>query len=336
MKNRAYWTCQILGWSGYAGLGMSMAAPHAGWTTEVTVGYGLYALYSIGLTHLLRHFVNARGWVELPRYFRLFLAAWIVGLVQAALVIAISWLLVGGRSAFLQDSNAAYAALGIPGVTVGWMAVYLAATSGRRHREKMLALREAELRGLEIQINPHFLFNSLNSIRGLVLENPPLAQDLITRLANILRFNLHRDAGHTVPLESELEAVSDYLALEGVRYEDRLRVRFAIAPETRLLPVPPMLVQTLVENAIKHGIGVLPSGGDLVVSSALQDGSLILEVENTGRLKEDGAEGRPHLGLRNIRERLRILYAGRGALELANRDGRVAATVRIPAQICGH
>ena len=331
--NRAYWTCQLLGWSSYAGLGMWMASRQVGWTSEITVGYGLYALYSIGLTHLLRRYVNARGWVESPRYFLLFLTAWITGLMQAALVTAISWLLVGGRSGFLQASNAPYAALGISSVTVGWMAVYLAATSGRRHREKLLALREAELRGLEMQINPHFLFNSLNSIRGLVLENPPLAQDLITRLANILRYNLHRDAGHTVPLGSELEAALDYLALEAARYEDRLRVEVAIAPETRGVQVPPMLVQTLVENAIKHGIATLPEGGELAVRSALRDGTLILEVENTGRLKEDDTAGRPRLGLQNIRERLRILYAGRAALDVANRDGRVAATVRIPAQI---
>ena len=209
------------------------------------------------------------------------------------------------------------------------MVVYLAVTSGRRYREKQLALRDAELRGLEAQINPHFLFNSLNSIRGLVIENPPLAQDLITRLANILRYNLHRDAGHTVPLDSELEAAGDYLALESARYEDRLRIHFAIDPATRSIAVPPMLLQMLVENGIKHGIAALPGGGELLVSSALEDGTLVLQVENTGQLAEEKT-GQPRLGLNNIRERLRILYAGSASLELANRDGRVAATVRIP------
>ena len=126
--------------------------------------------------------------------------------MQAALVLGISWLIAGKHSAFNELSTAVPSAIVISCVTMGWMVVYLAVTSGRRNREKQLALRDAELRGLEAQINPHFLFNSLNSIRGLVVENPPLAQDLITRLANILRYNLHRDAGHTVPLDSELEA----------------------------------------------------------------------------------------------------------------------------------
>ena len=332
MKTKqAYWTCQILGWASYSGLGMWMAAREAGWITQVTVGYALYFLYSIALTHLLRWYVDRRGWVDAPRYFRLFLAAWITGVVQAALVLGISWLIAGKHSAFNELSTAVPTAIIISCVSMGWMVVYLAVVSGRRNREKQLALRDAELRGLEAQINPHFLFNSLNSIRGLVLENPPLAQDLITRLANILRYNLHRDAGHTVPLDSELEAAGDYLALESARYEDRLRVRFAIDPATRSIAVPPMLLQMLVENGIKHGIAALPGGGELLVSSALEDGTLVLQVENPGQLAEE-ENRQPRLGLNNIRERLRILYAGRAHLELANRDGRVAATVRIPTR----
>jgi LytS/YehU family sensor histidine kinase len=210
------------------------------------------------------------------------------------------------------------------------MLVYIAATAGRRSREKELALRSAELRALEGQINPHFLFNCLNSIRGLVLENPPLAQDLITRLASILRYNLHRDAAHTVPLESEMEVAADYLALESARFEDRLRITVAVEEAVSKLPVPPMLVQTLVENAIKHGIAPLPAGGELTLRAGLDNGCLVVEIENPGRL--GGHKGdMPPLGLNNIRERLRLLYGGRASLELENRDGgRVAATVRIP------
>jgi glucose-6-phosphate-specific signal transduction histidine kinase len=332
MKTKAaYWTCQILGWASYCSLGMWIAAQTVGWTTELTAGYALYFLYSIALTHLLRRYVNRRGWVDTLRYFPLMFAAWITGLIQAALVIAINWAIAGKTSVFLKPGAIAPKVIGISFVTVGWMVVYLVITSGRRNREKQLALREAELRGLEAQINPHFLFNSLNSIRGLVVENPPLAQDLITRLANILRYNLHRDAGHTVPLDSELEAAADYLALESARYEDRLRVRFDVDPATRSIAVPPMLVQTLVENGIKHGIATLPAGGELLVGAALEDGTLVLKVENSGQLAENET-GRPRLGLRNIRERLRILYAGRAGLELASRDGRVIATVRIPTR----
>ena len=315
MKTKqAYWTCQLLGWGSYAGFGVWMAAERAGWTTEVIAGYALYFLYSIRHFHrwdFSFHFAGPEGFTGF-RKFR-----------------GISWLIAGKTSDFLKPLTAAFSAIAISVVTVGWMVVYVAVTSGRRVREKQLALRDAELRGLEAQINPHFLFNSLNSIRGLVVENPPLAQDLITRLANILRYNLHRDAGHTVPLDSELEAAGDYIALESARYEDRLRIRFAIDPATRSIAVPPMLLQMLVENGIKHGIATLPGGGELLVRSALEDDTLVLQVENTGQLAEEETR-LPRLGLNNIRERLRILYSGRASLELTSRDGRVAATVRIP------
>src|SRR5579883_69535 len=327
-STRAYWLCQILGWGGYSILGAAGVR-----TWDAIVGYSLYFLYSIALTHWLRAYVRRRGWLEAPdgpRYPPAFLAAWCVGIVQAVLVIGISLLLVGyQRSVFLQPGVVIPVALAITAVPLGWMMLYVAITSARRAKEKLLALRDAELRALELQINPHFLFNSLNSIRGLVLENPPLAQDLITRLANILRYNLHRDAGHTVPLDSELEAAADYLALEAVRYEDRLRVEFSIAPETRGIPVPPMLLQTLVENAIKHGIATLPAGGDLRVSAEMENGAAVLRVENPGRLIPP-VPGPARLGLANLRDRLRILYGGAASLKLAAADGRVTATVRLP------
>jgi hypothetical protein len=333
MKNRsAYWLCQILGWGSYSLLTAWGSAQSVGWTSEVVVGFGLYVLYSIALSHWLRAYIKRRRWLTPdPQYVRLFFAAWITGLVQAALVIGINWLLVGSRSAFLKPSLAIGSSFGISMVTVGWMVTYIAVTAGRRTREKQLALRDAELRALELQINPHFLFNSLNSIRGLVVENPPLAQDLITRLANILRYNLHRDAEHTVPLDSELEAAADYLALESARYEDRLRVHYEVEPVTRPMPVPPMLVQTLVENAIKHGIATIPDGGDLRLSAAIEHGALVLRVENPGRLEEP-KPGVPRLGLQNLRDRLRILYGPAGKLDLYAQNGRVTATVRIPVK----
>ena len=331
MKHRyAYWLCQILGWGSYSLIGALSAWQVTKRPAEVSVGYGLYFLYSIALTHGLRAFVRRRGWLESDhaRYIPAFLAAWAIGWVQAVLVVGIDSLLSGGHSDFLEPAPMWGVMLSITLVPLGWMTLYIAVTAGRRSREKQLALRDAELRALELQINPHFLFNSLNSIRGLVLENPPLAQDLITRLANILRYNLHRDAGHTVSLSSELEAAADYLALESARYEDRLRVHYAVAEETRPMPVPPMLLQTLVENAIKHGIATIPEGGDLRITSAVEDGFLVLRVENPGRLEEPKPGAR--LGLQNIRERLRILYGTRAKVDLYTQNGRVIATVRIP------
>jgi LytS/YehU family sensor histidine kinase len=149
-------------------------------------------------------------------------------------------------------------------------------------------------------------------------------------LANILRYSLQKDRPHTVPLISEVEVVSDYLALESIRFEDRLRVHLAVDGAVRQTAVPPMLLQTLVENAIKHGVEEALSGGDLFVRAGLEGGILRIEVENTGSLTGP-RPGSTQIGLTNARERLRILYGDRASLNLtACGEGRVTATILIP------
>lgn len=336
MKNRAYWICQVCGWGTYSAVGSWFAVRQVGPRPGVIAGFILFFCYSIALTHLLRREIRRR--LHAFHFYRLVPAALVVGTVQALLVVALSYVLNPAGDGRISGW-AAVAGLwaGTCGVTVVWTVLYVAVTSARRHAESLrqeyrlkLALREAELRVLEAQINPHFLFNSLNSIRALVTENPSLAQDMLTRLANILRHNLHRDSSHTVPLASEVAVVADYLALESVRFEERLRVQFAIDPATAGVLVPAMLLQTLVENAIKHGIASLPAGGDLRIQAALEPDALVVEVENSGQLAEPKA-GATQVGLSNVRERMSILYGGRASLNLANRDGgKVVAVLRIP------
>jgi two-component system LytT family sensor kinase len=338
-SDAAYWKFQALFWSGYTIFYLSFAVHYVGWTPAVIVGYMLYPFYSIGLTHLLhREFRRWRG-LSLPAWKRILesvLGVVAVGLVETLLICAVDLPFEGRNSAFYQPSSMMYTALGATAAVGMWVFTY----RYREHRELrtqlQLALREAELSALEAQINPHFLFNCLNSIRALVAENPARAQDMITRLANIFRYNLHRESTHTVPLSAEVEVVSDYLALESVRFEDRLRVRLAISPEAGKTPVPSMLLQTLVENALKHGIAQLPSGGDLRIRAERDSNATRIEVENTGQLgaNADGGAEPAGVGLNNTRERLRILYGGRASLQLRNRkDGRVVATVLIPSNV---
>jgi hypothetical protein len=335
---KTYWTCQVLGWGSYSAFTLWAAARAVGWRPSLIAGFALFAVYSIGLTDLFRREILRRRWLAASfgrMAGRLLAGAVIVGAVQTFLVVAISTALDPSPNGFLERPSQLLAAwLGITGVTLTWTLLYVALTATRRSREKevhlQLAVREAELRALEAQVNPHFLFNSLNSIRALVVENPPQAQDMITRLANILRYNLRRDPDHTTPLASELDVICDYLALESIRLEDRLRVRLEIAPDANAVLVPPMLLQTLVENALKHGIARAPEGGDLAIRATLENECLVLEVENTGHLADPAAPGR-HLGLANARDRLRILYGARASLCLENRgSNRVAATVLIP------
>jgi hypothetical protein len=334
---KTYWTCQALGWGGYAVIGLASASARIGWRPAVVAGYLIFGVYSIALTELFRREIQRRGWLNANagRMIRvLALGAAVVGSIQTFLVIAVDIALQPGSRAFLgQPANLLWLWLGVMGATSVWTVLYVALTGQRRSREKevrlQLAVREAELRALEAQINPHFLFNCLNSIRGLVVENPPLAQDMITRFANILRYNLQRDLTHTVPLASEVEVVSDYLALESVRLEERLKVRMTIEPEAAGVPIPPMLLQSLVENAVKYGIAPLPAGGELLVSARLDGDALVLEVDNPGHLADTHPDA-TGVGLANTRERLRILYGSRASLRLENREGSVAATVLVP------
>jgi len=334
---KTYWTCQALGWGLYSIIGLAAASRQIGWRPTVAIGYLLFALYSIALTELFRREIRRRGWLNSNAgrmIGRLALGVVAVGSIQSFLVVAINLALEPRSNALARDRAAMMALwVGVIGATSIWTILYVALTGQRRSQEKavhlQLAVSEAELRALEAQVNPHFLFNCLNSIRGLVVENPALAQDMITRFANILRYNLQRDLRHTVPLASEAEVVMDYLALESVRLEERLRIDMIIEPGAAEVPIPPMLLQSLVENAVKHGIAPLEAGGELVIRARLDGDTLLLEVGNPGRLAETRSDG-AGVGLANARERLRILYGDRASLHLENRDGRVAATVRVP------
>jgi hypothetical protein len=335
---KTYWTLQVVGWGSYSAAGLAGTAGHLGWRPSLVAGYLLFGLYSIALIELFRREILRRQWLDAGtgrKLGSLSLGTVVVGSALAFLVTAVDLALQGSaNSSFVQHPGNALALwVGVVGVTFVWTILYVSLTARRRFQEKeihlQLAVRDAELRALEAQINPHFLFNALNSIRGLVLEDPPLAQDMVTRLANILRYNLRRDLNQPVPLSSEVEAISDYLALEGVRLEERLRVRMAIEPAAAAFPIPAMLLQTLVENAVKYGIALLPAGGELLVSARIDGDALALEVDNPGGLA-DSHPGATGMGLANARERLRLLYGGRASLRLENRDGHVAATVLLP------
>lgn len=191
-RKAAYWTCQVLGWGCYSGIGLWFAARQTGWRPSIVIGYLLFFGYSIGLTHLLRYYIQSRGWLNLPfgRAFpRLAGACISVSTVQTLLVVGVAAALDRRMGVF--GPGAALAAwLGITWATAVWTLLYVAYQARRHALRYQLALREAELRALEAQINPHFLFNCLNTIRGMIVEDATQAQDMITRLANLLRYNL--------------------------------------------------------------------------------------------------------------------------------------------------
>ncbi len=192
-------------------------------------------------------------------------------------------------------------------------------------------VKELELKTIKAHINPHFIFNALNSIRALVDENPERARTAITELSNILRSSMQAEKLEMAPLERELSIVKDYLALEYIRFEDRLTIEYDIDEDTLDQPVPPMMLQTLVENAIKHGIGKQVSGGVIKIISDFKDDHHELIVQNTGRLDDSiNADG---FGIRSTQNRLNLLFGKEAKFELNDLNGGIVeAKITMPVK----
>ncbi len=191
-------------------------------------------------------------------------------------------------------------------------------------------VKELELKTIKSHINPHFIFNSLNSIRALVDENPKRARTAITELSNILRSSLQVEKMETVPLHKELDIVKDYLALEQMRFEERLKVEMDIDEDTLEQRVPPMMLQTLVENAIKHGISKRINGGTIRIISRFTDKDFELIVQNSGNLENKTDEG---FGFKSTRDRLKFLCNGHAYFKVEEIAGtKVQSKIVMPVK----
>jgi len=196
-------------------------------------------------------------------------------------------------------------------------------------------LAQAQLQALKMQLQPHFLFNTLNSISALNHEDPKAANRMIARLSELLRLSLENDGAQEVALHQELDFLKRYLEIQQVRFGERLNVRFDVAPETMDARVPNLLLQPLVENAIQHGIAPFSAPGEIHIQASRENGLLCLRVADNGPgLPAQKPAGHPDgIGLANTRARLRRLYSGAHQFELRNGAERgTLAEVRIPFQ----
>lgn len=194
------------------------------------------------------------------------------------------------------------------------------------------AARELELQVLRAQINPHFLFNALNNLRALINEDPARAREMVSRLSNTLRHTLQHSAKDRVPLADELAVVRDYVALEQLHHEERLQVQWQIDPGAVEAQVPPMLLQSLVENAIKHGIARTPGGGVVDIAITRHGAMLNIAVSNPGSWAPvPGAPTSTGLGLVHLRERLARAGGAGAGCRIEPADGRVKVSVQLSA-----
>jgi LytS/YehU family sensor histidine kinase len=352
-STRAYWLCQATGWGLYSGLRLYAATAylHLPWARVVADLLWLDGS-ALALTHGLRFFIRRRRWGALAVGH---LAPRILGasvLLALPLGLLTRWSSVSG----LQDAGSLSQGLAVPLsasatasiqlalqilnwaiVMALWLIIYFVATGIRqrsaaqlRESELARALQLAELRLLKTQLNPHFLFNSLNTVRSLIADDPARATRAVTHLANTLRYTLSAGRGELVTLAQELDIVRDYLALESMRFEDRLEVEYDVAPNTAAVQIPVMLLQTVVENSIKHGISELPDGGRIKISARLEGALFSLLVENP-RPPVAAATMPAGIGLRNADERLRLLFGVAAGVVLDLSHPSVAtARIHIP------
>lgn len=219
-----------------------------------------------------------------------------------------------------------------------WSAIYLAYHFFQERRRKELeALEweakksEIELKQLKDQLDPHFMFNCLNSIRALVDEDPGKAKKAIGKLSKTLRNSLKFSRKDVVPLKEELELVEDHLSLERIRLEERLNTAIDIPDHSLEHPVPPLMIQSLMENGIKHGVSKIPEGGTLALKVELDEGRCRIVVSNPLPRDAEGPEG-TGTGLENARRRLSLLYGERASLVQEMKEDWLRTIIELPLE----
>lgn len=224
---------------------------------------------------------------------------------------------------------------------MGWTVLYLGIKLWMQWKEEEKNLAKAsdlaqgaQLQMLRYQLNPHFLFNALNSIRALVDEDEGRAREMVTELSEFLRYSLHSKSFADVPLKEEIEAIRHYFAIQKKRYEDKLDVTYAVAPEAAEYPVLSFLIHPLVENAVKYGMQTSPMPLRITLTAEVEAGDLRLEICNTGKWVEHATEmeQKAHgtgTGLENVRQRLDNAFPNRYAFKICEEKGKVCIRLTI-------
>jgi len=342
-----YWKCQLIGWSlaalywgysGFIGGGFNWWFGIIQFVTDVT----LYIL----LTHLYRNFSLRHNWQNLnlnQTVKRLIPAVLVMGMAYTLVTIIKIYLL---RRLFMHGFDQPLSAfagmngLGVFITGIRLMSIWLLAYHMYQYAQREIRIskdnarlaiisRDAQLNNLSAQLNPHFLFNSLNNIKALVIDDPKSARRAIDLLSDLLRNSLYQNNGQLSTIKNEMDLVKDYLELERLRIEDRLQQDIHVDDALSGIAIPQFSIQTLVENAIKHGIAQQQDGGTISINIAAKDGFIQITVENPGTL--DTERLTTGIGLKNLQERLQLQYQGNAKFMIAQQpNGMVLATILIP------
>lgn len=334
-KKSLYWIFQVFGWLIYGLIQVIGANIVAGGKILRWINYTpliMEALFFFLATHALRSIIIRRKWLQMGLATiipRVVLLALFIGFM--AFITRISTIYIVGmfQTRLFSSSNI------LGNVAINTFIVFLWAVfyfiyhyfeSYNKSLRYEAAIHEIELNNLKSQLNPHFIFNALNSIRAMVDDEPEKSKSAITQLSNILRNSLATDKKRLTSFQKEFGTVKDYLTLETIRYEERLNVVYDIHPNSFKYPVPPLMIQTLVENAIKHGISKLKEGGTIFLITDIIDGYLKLQIRNSGHLKNELLTNYEGLGIKNTIKRLNLIYGDKASFNIYNGKNHVVIT----------
>ncbi|UXP33729.1 histidine kinase [Reichenbachiella agarivorans] len=341
-KQSIYWWCQIMGWSIYGllnfGIYFFQSGRFDGKEFSIVL---LQILFYVLSTHLLRAVIKRGKWVSfrISKLIPVVIASnLLLSVVNYFLLLLVSYLMgILMVSVEFRIINILFGILGPMAIYFLWSLVYFTYQFFEQYNKSLqyeAVIKEAELQHLRSQLNPHFIFNALNSIKALVDEDPLKSKMAITQLSSIFRNTLIVEKKRLVSLEEEMETVKAYLGLESIRFEERLTVALDLDVATLTNKVPPMMIQTLVENSVKHGISKLKNGGKVAVKTYYEGENMILQIRNNGHYNASNTLEKGHgTGLQNTVDRLKLIYENKATLRIFNEEDNVVLTeISIPKE----
>ncbi len=337
-KYTIYWICQIIGWGVYAFVQIFLYyTANNYYDPDQTVVEIYQAIFNILLTHLYRLVIIKWGLLKLSWPKLIPTMAFLFVLLEVINTSSFLAFLFFKNNETLETKDIILNISQDSLFLFLWSSIYFTYHYLEKYNKSLqyeAAINEFEINNLKAQMNPHFIFNALNSIRALVDENPNKSKTAITRLSNILRSSLILDKKRLISFNDELTTVKDYLELESIRYEERLQFFFNIAPETFDFNVPPMMIQTIVENGIKHGVSNLTNGGHISLKTQVINHTLLIQVRNSGQYNSNKNDTNSGFGLNNTIKRLHLIYGEEASFTIKNEsEDTVLTEIVIPETI---
>jgi two-component sensor histidine kinase len=337
--NRNFWIAQIVGWSTISGSNL-LVQTLAGFPNEELLFNSLTPLI-VGfiLTTIYRYIIRKqdwRNWNLNKTLIFLLGSTFILTSVFMVFVFFVFRFVLGAHALSMASflGNMFFFTL----IILTWNLIYFSIhyfnnwNQAEIEKWKLAAeIKDAQLGSLKSQIKPHFVFNTINNIRSLILEDKEKAREMLLNFSDLFRYALKNTDQSKVDLKEELEIVNQYLELISIQYEDKLQYKIQVNEGLEKFQLPPMMLQLLVENAVKHGISRFKEGGSIFIDIDQSDGFLNIRVKNTGSLNTASKlNDQLGVGLENIRKRLELIYNGKAIMKMSEIGNNVVATIKLP------